>query len=298
MSVKRLSAVEALERRRLLSAATDFAASMGGPLFDSTNAVATDSSGDVYTAGITFVPNPADQPFNRNDPPAFSYQGLYPFVAKYTPGADPVLVFKKTFYDNVPTNVAEGQYSFNELGGMAVDSAHGAIYLVGNEGDGLNFDPGNASGTVTQPGMFVVKMGLDGTFDWAESFGTSDTHGRGVAVDSSGDVYVTSYQANSASAIGYQIQVMKLNSAGGTIWTQTVTGGSGEVIAGEFNSSGQYLTGPATDVAVDNAGHVLLTASYSGDASIGDTALPNLGGDGLDLFVAQLSRSIRRSSVP
>ena len=70
--------------------------------------------------------------------------------------------------------------------GVATDSS-GNVYVTGGTKGGLD---GNTSAGNTD--LFVVKYNSSGTKQWTKQLGTSnDDYAKGVATDSSGNVYVT-----------------------------------------------------------------------------------------------------------
>ena len=72
--------------------------------------------------------------------------------------------------------------------GVATDSS-GNVYVTGGTKGGLD---GNTSAGDTD--LFVVKYNSSGTKQWTKQLGTSSgDYARGVATDSSGNVYVTGY---------------------------------------------------------------------------------------------------------
>ena len=115
--------------------------------------------------------------------------------------------------------------------------------------------------------------------DWAKQAGGSDfDDGQGIAVDSSGNSYVTGRFIGSAtfgtgevnetiltSAGGSDIFVAKYNSSGALIWAKQAGGSEGE--------SGR-------DIAVDGSGNSYVTGTYNGTATFGageanETTLPS-----------------------
>ena len=71
------------------------------------------------------------------------------------------------------------------------------MYTVGTFQGQLDFDPGSGTTNLTSNGgtdVFVAKFNTTGAFQWAVSFGgTGNDYASGIAVDSSGNVYVAGY---------------------------------------------------------------------------------------------------------
>lgn len=77
---------------------------------------------------------------------------------------------------------------------VAID-AYGSVYITGNFGGTVDFDPGDGSQVIVGSGSddtFLLKLNAGGEFVWAESTGgaTSDLS-RAVAVDNETNVYTT-----------------------------------------------------------------------------------------------------------
>jgi len=105
------------------------------------------------------------------------------------------------------------------------------------------------------------------TFQWVSTFGgTSNDIGEDIAVDSSGNSYITgSFQGtvdfgggNVTSAGGADIIVLKLNSSGTFQWVNTYGGTSSDVGEGiTVDSSGNsYITGWFRETVDFGAGNV------------------------------------------
>ena len=84
--------------------------------------------------------------------------------------------------------------------------------------------------------------------------GTISDTGTGIAVDSSGNVYVTGY-TGSQGAGGNDILIAKYNTSGVIQWQRTFGGASSDV---------------GTDIAVDSSGNVYVTG-YTGSQGAGGT---------------------------
>ncbi|MBI3073125.1 MAG: SBBP repeat-containing protein [Deltaproteobacteria bacterium] len=104
--------------------------------------------------------------------------------------------------------------------GAAVDSS-GNIYVTGY----TTFGGLDGNTNVGRSDMFLVKFDGDGGKRWTRQFGTSsDDEGQGVAVDLSGNIYVTG-TTNGAldgntSAGGSDMFLVKYDSDGGKRWTR------------------------------------------------------------------------------
>ncbi len=149
--------------------------------------------------------------------------------------------------------------------GLAVDSS-GNAYVTGGTSSGLGGHT-NAGGF----DVFLAEYGSSGTRAWLTQFGTSsDEEGNGVAIDGSGNAYVTGYAMGSLAGTNAGKQdafVAKVDASGNRGWTS------------QFGTSADDA-GKA--VAVDASGNVIVGGFTGG--KLGSAAL-----GGTDAFVAQLA---------
>jgi len=110
-----------------------------------------------------------------------------------------------------------GKTGFDYGESVAVDSS-GDIYALGYT------DFGGAGDN----DFLLAKYNSSGTLQWQKLLGgTDDDRGRGVAVDSSGDIYVTG-ETKSDGEGNRDILVAKYNSSGAVQWQRTLGGSSDE----------------------------------------------------------------------
>ena len=220
---------------------------LGSSSRDSANGVATDSSGNVYVTGMT-----------NGGLDGCKNAGIEDlFVVKY--------------------NSSGTKQWTNQLGSSSRDSANdvatdssGNIYVTGTtywELDG-NTSAGKAD-------LFVVKYDSSGTWQWTKQNGTDRyDEARGVATDSSGNVYVTGYTEGGLdgnTSVGKaDLFVVKYNSSGTKQWTKQL---------------GTWDSDFANGVATDSSGNVYVTGYTQGGLD-GNTH----AGD-CDLFVVKYNSS-------
>ena len=193
---------------------------------DSENSIAVDGSGNVYIGGYTNV------------------NGT---------GHSQMLLAKYDSDGNLDWQVYQGADRFKGIEGIALDSS-GDVYVVGESQENPSW---------SYYSLFVVKYNSSGSFQWQRRLhddSANTTQGRGITVDSSGNVYVGGYTNAGPGAI-----IAKYNSSGTIQWQRYLTRSSDTGAA------------EAYDLSVDNSGN-LYVAGYSSIVSAG----------GYDAFVAKL----------
>ncbi len=125
--------------------------------------------------------------------------------------------------------------------GIAVDNS-GNVYVIGSESRSVLLQGDN---------IWVRKYDANGNTLWTETYNSPDNQwdeGFGIAVDGSGNVYVTGYEYRGDLLQGDNIWVRKYDANGNTLWTKTYT---------SPNNSGDYGNG----IAVDSSGSVYVIGS-------------------------------------
>jgi len=163
---------------------------------DSANAIAIDSSGNLYVAGITY----GGLDWNTNS------------------GANDLFVVKYNSSGTKQWTEQLGTPSSDAANAVATDSS-GNVYVAGVTYGVLgDKNRGNSD-------LFVVKYNSSGTKQWTKQLGTSSTDlANGVATDPSGNVYVTggTYGGldGNTNAGNSDLFVVKYNSSGTKQWTK------------------------------------------------------------------------------
>jgi hypothetical protein len=189
------------------------------------------------------------------------------FVAKLSPSGD--VLWAKRFGD--------GDYQVGQA--IAVDAA-GNVLLTGYFNGSVSFGgaPLTSSGGED---VFVAKLDPNGSHLWSASFGDgAKQNGQAIAVDAAGNVVVTGDidgtvdfgDGAPVTAAGSNAFVLKLNPGGDVLWKKHFGDADLQVGFG---------------VAVDAAGNVLLTGSFSGSIDFGGGPLTSAGLD--DVFIAKLN---------
>ncbi|MBE3099898.1 MAG: SBBP repeat-containing protein [Planctomycetes bacterium] len=275
---------------------------LGGSGYDYGYGVAVDSGGNAYVTGCTYSAGLAT---------AGAYDTAYDasadaFVAKFNP-AGSTLVYL-TYLGG-----SGGDYGR----GIAVDSG-GNAYVTGET---------SSSGLATAGAYDTVRSGTDAfvaKFDPTASTivyftylgGTGTDRGRGIAVDSDGNAYVTGETSSSGLATAgaydttfgdgsYDAFVAKFNATGSALLYFTYLGGSdkdyGCGIA--VNSVGNaYVTGYTYSAGLATAGayDTVLTSGF--DAFVAKFILPDLAGTrvqcvGLNARTGRTASSIEPSGI-
>jgi len=175
-----------------------------------------------------------------------------------------------------------GGTDYDEGYGIAVD-ASGNIYVTGQFYSSATFDLTNLTSNGDRD-IFIAKLDSSGNnWLWAKNAGgTSFDYGSGIAVDASGNSYVTGYFADSATFGStsltsngyYDIFIVKLDSDGNWLWAQNAGGTDGDWGYG---------------IAVDTSGNSYITGYFADSATFGSTTLTNYGDE--DIFIAKLDSS-------
>jgi photosystem II stability/assembly factor-like uncharacterized protein len=209
-----------------------FSSYLGGSADEVGNGIAVDSSGNIYVAGNTRSANfPTVNAFQPTPPPSLTDTGNA-FVTKLNP-AVPSYVFSTYLGGNAK----------DEANSIAIDQAAN-VYVTGNTAS-ADFPIANAfqanRGDPFADDAFVTKFNSSGSLSYSTYLGGSNTdHSFGIAVDVSGNAYVTglTFSTNFPTANPIQAThssqgvnndgfVTKLNSLGSALIYSTFLGGTG-----------------------------------------------------------------------
>jgi Beta-propeller repeat len=229
----------------------------GGALADTGLHIAADNAGNCYATGF-FRSTSSFGSFNLT----VSGSGTADmFVTKYD--ADGNVLWAK-----------QGGGTGNDVG-----------YAVGVDSSGNVFVVGYFSGTATFAGasltsygstdIFVAKYDAVGNLQWIRQAGSTGSDiAQGVALDSSGNCYVTGFFSGAATfgstvltnAGGRDIFVAKYDGAGNLLWARRAGGSA---------------TDSGDKVAVYGVDEVYVLGQFTGTASFGNTDLVNSDTNGL-----------------
>ncbi len=171
--------------------------------------IKTDSCGNVYVAG--------------NSDSTAAYNNINFIIIKYGPGGDTLWI---RTYNGIDTTSIRNDY----VSDMTID-ASGNVYVTGKSNNKYgNFD------------YATVKYSTDGVLQWVKRYNGPYNDidiPTAIAVDNSGNVYVTGLSRFSSAS--YQYVTIKYNTNGDSLWLINYNGGGNE----------SYAVG----LSLDNAGN-------------------------------------------
>jgi hypothetical protein len=257
-----------------------FSTLLGGIGSETASAIAVDSSGDVYLAGRTDAGFPGLNPVSPE--PAHTVNGDA-FVVKLK-GDGSGLVYA----------VYLGGTSGAEATGIAIDSAGNACVMGDTwSGDFPLVNPIQPNHRDGGPDAFVTKLNQDGSAILYSTLlgGTGSDGGRRIALDASGNAYVTgittsddfpttvgAFQTNRSG--GWDAFATKIDAAGSAILYSTYLGGTGD----EFS-----YNGPAISVDALGNAYVFGNTSSTNFPTTTGALQTQYGGGSSDVFVTKIN---------
>jgi PKD repeat protein len=250
-----------------------WATSDGGTGYDYGISIAVDASGNTYVTGSFDSPSITFGSTTLTNPNIYDDM----FIVKYDASGNVVWA-------------NSGSGTSRDYGlGIGVD-ANGNSYVTGYFiGTSITF----GSITLTNVGnpaffrdeMFIVKYDSSGNVAWAKSgAGTSFDEGTAIAVDASGNSYVTGWFGSPginfggtflSTTSGYNIFLVKYDTGGSVVWAKSAGGNS---------------TDHGYGIAIDGIGNSFVTGTFLSDSIIfGNSTLTNSGFD--DMFVMKFDVS-------
>ncbi|WP_051382704.1 SBBP repeat-containing protein [Gloeobacter kilaueensis] len=268
-------AIGAYDRRRslIIDPTLSYATLLGGSGGDYGAAIAADSTGNLYATGFT---------------DSVDFRTLNPLQAGLAGNSDVFVTKFNTSGNALVYSTYLGGSNNDYPAALRIDGS-GNAYVVGYT-NSTNFPVANAlrSTLAGNNDAFVSKLNASGSALVYSTYlgGSSNDIATGLAVASSGNLYVTGYTLSSdfpllkplQSVYGggaYDAFVTKFNAAGNTLAYSTYLGGSG--------------TDFASGIAVDSKGNAYLTGyTTSSNFPVVGAFQPSLKG-GFDGFVSKLN---------
>jgi hypothetical protein len=264
----------------------------GGINYEGATAIKYDGLGNIYVGGSYSISTNFDGTILNNQ--TTSRNNI--FIAKFNASSGTLLWIKQgattsCCVEQTPTAIAVDQT--------------GSAYITGLFSN-VTFDPlptmyaaGASPYNGGWPDIFVVKYNSDGIPQWQTRAGTNEpSHyynfegGNGIAVDASGNIYVTGSFNGSSSNPSYFGSIGLVSTGGGGF-------NEGNMFLAKYNqstSSWEWAVqggGTANDygknVSLDNQGNVYLSGYFEESGTFGPTTLSS--DDGKDYFIAKYNTS-------
>jgi len=253
---------------------------LGGSGYDQGNGIAVDSAGNVYVTGFT---NSSNFPTVNALQPSLVAGGGNAFIAKINASGS-TLVYS-TYLGGSGTGGDEGY-------GIAVDSA-GDAYVTGST-TSSNFPTVNPLQAYGGNGnAFVAKLNSTGSALVYSTYlgGSNGDQGNGIAVDSSGNAYVTGSTESSNFPTVNALQPSLGGSNGNAFIAKINASGSALVYSTYLGGSGMY--GDAGHgIAVDLSGDAYVTGyTSSSNFPMVNALQPSLGGSNGNAFITKINAS-------
>uniref|UniRef100_A0A7C4MN41 Uncharacterized protein n=1 Tax=Desulfatirhabdium butyrativorans TaxID=340467 RepID=A0A7C4MN41_9BACT len=255
------------------------------------NGIAVDSSGNVYVTGGSYASWNGD----GNTAPKHPHSGNYDMV-----------VLKLDMKGLYQWHTFYGSRYIDHGYDIAVDIS-GNVYVSEGSSASWNGD-GDTSPIHPYSGnydMVVLKLGKDGLYQWHTFYGSSsDDYGYGIAVDISGNVYVSggsyaSWRGDSNTAPihpysgNYDMVVLKLASGDQDQYAVTVNAsgtGSGAVSSTPAGIGFTYPAATSGNALFDSGSEIVLTATANAGSSASWSICPGIpAGDGTSVATCTIS---------
>ncbi|NOU46786.1 MAG: T9SS type A sorting domain-containing protein [Bacteroidales bacterium] len=181
----------------------------------------------------------------------------------------PIFLLNNLYCQEYKWTFSAGAWVDDSAIGLESDSDSN-VYLTGH----LNFGTTIGDTTFNDWGAYLVKFSNTGIVKWATSFGTSDTFGVDIAIDSDGNVYLAGLYAGPFIIEGIifpggsqsRIFLMKFNNNGELIWAKSI------------GNNNTYVNA----IEIDSDNNIFLGGNFQNSISIGDSIYTVRGQSGFD----------------
>ena len=264
--------------------------------YDLASAIAVDSSGNVYVTGssygigtssdyatIKYYPNGDTAWVRRYNGPGNSSDQAHAIAIDgsgnvYVTGGSFGIDYATIKYDPAGTQLWVQRYngpgnSSDEARAIAVDGS-GNVYVTGRSG-----------GIGTAADYATIKYDSQGNELWVRRYngaGNSDDEAYAIAIDGSGNVYVTGSSIGSATYSDYA--TIKYDPAGTQLWVK------------RYNGPGNY-SDDASAIAVDGSGNVYVTGGSWGSGTGWDYTTIKYDPQGNELWVKRYNGPVNSSDL-
>lgn len=180
--------------------------------------------------------------------------------------------------------VLQGTAFWQDRGKAIATDTSGNIYIISEFSAIIDMGSGITIASNGQEDILIAKLDSKGDLIWAKAIGGTDAdRGNDIAVDSTGNVYVTGLfrenvdfgdGVNHTSIGDHDAYICKLDQNGQLVWVKTIGGENGTV--------------EGSGISVDNNGNAYTTGCLNGIAAFGDEITLANSGDNTDIFVSKV----------
>ena len=243
-----------------------WARSAGGASADNAYGIATNKTGEIFITG------------------KFNTSTTFGSTTLTSTGQDDIFIAKYDNSGNVLWAKKAGSTSGDLAKSISIDDS-GNLYITGNFSGTATF-LGSTNVSLTSSGQwdaYIAKYDPAGNVLWAKKGGGSNhDHGLSVAVDLSGNSYITCYTQSTSVNFGgktftssgqWDIFVAKYNTSGSISWLKKLGGNQYDYAYG---------------IAADKAGQIILTGGFANTVAFGSVSLTSTNTDIEDMFAAKM----------
>lgn len=240
----------------------------------------------------------------RTDAGSFNY--TFASSGSYTISADILTTCNENLNRSLVVNItvsgisSASNFKAWRIGGGANDAGNGVavdglgnVYVIGNYGSSISFGATTLN-VVGANDVFIAKYNSNGDLAWVQRItGDGTDEGKGIAVDSNGDIYVIGQVSTNAGFFNTTANVI----ANTPVRKQT--GGPTDIFVAKYNRDGQMLWNklygsgsPDQGVAIAlHSSGIYITGFFSApSATFGATTIQASGIEGkYDAFLAKLN---------